>query len=574
MLKRIILILSASLLLCAGALAEDRYPDFPMTAAQAMMRLDAVVPLTSRDVVLPPLARSLWGRFPQITAMESEDGYLWLILAEEPTLDSLKSTLTLKLDERITDHFTGEFDHTADGRPALRFSVPRDQEAEVKSCAVTTGQMTDHEGETVSVTANYNLTLTFTGGTVEVSGGNTDRVITFDREGRITRCSREGAYAYEAGYDQAGELSYAVITAQNPHRVYYYEGQRLATIRDDDLDLMAYYDTNTGMMTHYIASRPIPDSLAVERVTFSPYGSVIEIAFPRDVDDWALSYAFWSPNFGWHLADEEDLDRLFLDGSEEGLPDPAAYAAPLPALSLPDYRMDIRAISDLPRLPWTMAELPRVLELTVNSGVATVTLDRALDLPRAIPCFRNRWDSYADAIHAASAGSSPVYMARIPADCAAEDLSFDIVLPAENASQFTYSYAYDSLTRSWQVTLSSPAASFRVDCTPEGRPVTAEIADALSGETDYCRLTFDEETGALTSYEYYIELPFVHRGGWYSFTYLPGQGIISAVCGDRSTGRFVWNPANGWVDLLLGTASDDLLDPLTFPFPYPFPEDE
>ena len=565
MFKRLTLLLIViALCVCAGATAEESLKDFPLMASQSPVKLTDY--LLDASMLVPASSDERLDPF-HVSAIETDSEALYLVLEYTPDVGLLSATMTLKINGYITKTVEGVWAQAPSGSGAMRFDVNDASSVVVSGYALT---LTKDIGAT---TFAYDSELTVTGQSIALT--LTDRYVLFELDGadRLQHyVLQQDGVTIDASYEASGELDYAVITTTSPQRIYFFDGTVLSTIRDDDYGIIAYYDADTKMLMHYTVSSVVEGFAGIQRVTFSPYGDVTEIAYPRQTDDWAMAYAFWSPNFGWHLSDEDDPDKIFaLDTSE--LPDPESLVAPLPAAEKPAYRTDILSIADLPHLPRSVAELPEVLDLQVADGVATVTLNRSVTLPGAIPAIRDRWNPDDDIVAASPTGVEGVYTVAVEERVTAEDLCFDIFLPSEDLSHFSYSYAYDPLTKSWQVTVFSPAAEFIVDCSPAGRPITAELIDFLCGETDHAILTFDEETGALTSYDYYIELPFVHRGGWYTVTYIPGKGIASAVCGDRSTGRFVWNPTDGWVDLVLGTSPDDLFDPLTFPFPYPFPKD-
>lgn len=569
MFKRLTLLLIVFVLcVYAVASAEEPLKDFPLTAAQSPMKLTDYVPLSASEMADNGVASLLSGLFTGAT-MERDDEAIYLVQTHTATASTLSATVTLRIGGYITETVNGEAAQAPSGEDAIRFDVSSD--------AVVRGFSASLQNEIATASISYDGDLHVTGYTLSITEADAAIRFRLDESGQVIHFTLESGIGIDANYDSDGDLTYATITSQAPSRIYYFEGSALSTIRDDDHSLIAYYDADTGMLMQYTVSTPVEGFYGSQRVTFSPYGDIIEIAYPRQADDWSMASVFWSPNFGWHLADEADLEKAFdFDPSE--LPDPASLTPLLPVAEKPEYRTDIRSIADLPKLPEHVSQLPQVLDLQVADGMATVTLDRALTLPGTIPAFRNRWNPEEDVILASPTETAGVYAAKIDEQIKTEDLCFDVFLPASSVSEFSYGYAYDPLTLSWEVTVSSPAAEFVVDCTPAGKPITAKLIDFLGGDTSNANLSFDEETGELTSYEYYIELPFAHRGGWYAFTYIPGRGIVSAICGDRSTGRFIWTPSdegNGgsWVDLILGSSPNDLLDPLTFPFPYPFPND-
>ena len=566
MFKRIVLLMAAAALcLCPAAVAEESLKDFPLMASQSPVQLPAY--LLDATELLPSGALEALANAIAPGEAETDEEAVYLPVSYQESVGELTATMTVKLGGYITRTVEGAWAQAPSGEQAMRFEVKDAQSAVVSGYALT---LLNDRGAT---TFAYDGQLQLTGQSFALTPGDVYVLYELDGAGRLQRyVLRQNGQHIDASYEASGELAYALITTDEPQRIYYYEGRVLSTIRDDEHGLIAYYDADTGMLRHYTVSSKVEGAAGLQRVTFSPYGDVIDIAYPSFVGDWSTAYTFWSPNFGWYLGDEENVDVIFdIDASQ--LPDPAAIVPPLPVAEKPEYRTDIRGVADLPQLPQHVGNLPEVLDLQVEEGVATVTLNRSLVGPGAIPALRNRWDPDSDVIPASPTETEGVYVAQVAEEVTADDLCFDIFIPARDLSHFSYGYAYDPLIRSWQVTVFSPAAEFVVDCSPEGRPVTAELIDYLSGETSHATLTFDEETGALTSYDYYLELPFVHRGGWYTFTYIPGRGITSAICGDRSTGRFLWTPENGWTDLVLGTAPNDLFDPLTVPFPYPFPKD-
>lgn len=570
MLKRLILLLiAASMCMCAAATAEESLKNFPLTAAQCPVKITDYVPTHASDLADNGVASLLMGLFTG-AAMERDDDAIYLVQTHTGTVSTLSATMTLRIGGYITRTVSGEPAQAPSGADAMRF--------EVNSASDVRGFTASLQNETDTASVSYDGDLQVTGYTLSMVSADVTVRFTLDASGQITHLNMAGDEGtLDATYEPDGKLDYAAVSTSAPSRIYSFAGSSLASIRDDDNSMIAYYDADTGMLMQYTVSTPVEGFIGFQRVTFSPYGDIIEIAYPRQTEDWSMVSVFWSPNFGWHLADEGDMDKIF-DLDTSTLPDPASLTPLLPVAEKPAYRTDIRSIADLPTLPLHISELPEVLDLQVADGVATVTLSRSLSLQSAVPAIRNRWNPDSDVILALPTETAGVYAAEVGDSAQTEDLSFDIFIPANSVSEFSYGYAYDPLTKSWQVTVFSPAAEFVVECTPAGKPVTAELVEYLGGETDNARLTFDEESGELTSYEYYIELPFVHRGGWYAFTYIPGRGIVSAICGDRSTGRFVWTPGDdaaegGWVDLVLNTSPEDLLDPLNFPFPYPFPQD-
>lgn len=567
MLKRFILLLTAlSLFICPAAMAEESLKDFPLMASRIPVKLSDVLPLNANDVNDFGVGELMDGLF-SVTAMETDAEAVYLVLETSPTVSgSLSVTMSLQIDGYAADSVEGIAAQSPSGQSAMRFAVRNAPSVAVGGFHVTLA----NEAGVASVV--YDASLIPTEKVLSIDAADISFTFTLDGAGHLRRYTRqdEADIGFDATYEETGELASALITTASPQRVYAFEGAALSSITEDRYRIIADYNASTGMLKRYTLSTPAENGPGVQRTTFSPYGDIIEIAYPRQTEDWDITYVVWSPNFGWHPADQESADGVFeIDASD--LPDPASLVPPLPVAEKPAYRTDILSIADLPQLPRHIAELPEVLDLQVADGVATVTLNRSLTLPNAIPAFRNRWKPSDDVILASSTQTAGVYVAEVEEGIAAEDLCFVIFLPASDLNQFSYGYAYDPLTASWQVTLLSPAAEFVVDCSPAGKPVTAELIDLLVDENNRAALTFDEETGALSSYEYYIELPFAHRGSWYTFTYIPGKGITTAVCGDRSTGRFLWTQEDGWTDLVLDTSPEGLFDPLNFPFPLPFP---
>lgn len=567
MFKRLTLLLIAIILCgCVTASAEEALKDFPLMVSQSSVQLSDYH--LDAPALLPPGSVELLLDDFDLIDVETDSEAVYLVLTYDETVGALSATMTMEIDGYITEPVDGELCQAPSGQAAMRFGVKDAPSAVVKGFAVSLTR------DTATSTVAYDRDLSVTGLTFEDNGPAQHVLIELSDANQLQHyvLQQEGV-RIDATYTADDQPDYTLVTTSSPERIYYFEGSALSTIRDDEHGIIAHYDLDTGMLMRYTVSSAVEGG--TQRATFSPYGDLIQISYPHLTEDWTEASVCWAPNFGWYLPDEEDA--FAVDASE--LPDPATIVPPLPVVARPEYSTETHSVADLPKLPRAIDELPEVLDLQVAGGVATVTLNRSLTLPNAVPAVRPRWNPDSDVILASPTETAGVYIAEVDESVTREDLCFDIFIPADDLSSFSYGYAYDPRTETWQVTAFSPAAEFVLECSPEGTILTAQITDFTCGDNDECHLTFNEE-GVLTSFEFFIKLPFAaHRGDWYAFTYEPGQGVVSAICGDRSTGRYVWSPDTGWKDLVLDAAPEGLLDPLTFldpehPYPFPFPSED
>lgn len=579
--KRFILLLAALALLGASvAAAED--VALPMNAAECPIRMEDVVPMSVAEIPLPDV-RLMPGDLPPVTDLSRHADKIYFTVFGHSDFDRLTGELAIiHGGQRVTIPAT-ELLQISDQHRMLHFDLPAEMVTDLISSVTLTGSYAG-EGYEAFASVSYTCYRTPERGmsSLRLISADSDFTCRFSKpendetDGALMYYSTEGPDGFLAGYDRDGRISYAYVRTEHPARKYYFDGSgMLWELEDTESGLSLSYDMDSGVLDGYELNVTEPDTQNDWEVRYTPYGTVEYAVCNLASPEGEIKGYEWSPEDGW-MSFTKAYEYAPVDADALGLPDIAAMAPPLPAAELPEFRLDVSSTADLPRLPIESVDLPKVLELRVENGLATVLLDRPLLMEGG--CLRVcdwawHWGGvYTDVIAVATTDDGLTYTAVVPEDTDPNDVCLDFYIPAADASRFSVRYLYDPDEALWEAHLDSPAAGFAIHFTSDGSVSRASFGYYLMSLINHSYLTFDEATGRMTEYLWYVESPFDDTG-WYQILYVPGEGVVNARVGEGEGLFYEWKPETGWLDCYDGEPADiPLLDPMAFPHPYPFPQ--
>lgn len=600
MIKRLLLLLAALMPLCACASGEEA--NLPMSAAECPIRIEDFVPKHVAQVPTPDVRFSPED-MPVITDMEADGSTVWFTLSGVCERAELTAELSMiHAGERLkADNAT--LLETDDGRVRLRFGLPDEASAVyLMDCTLRAAYREEGYDEVVSVrygnlrqpaaretrlnlsTADGNFVYRYEKKSVMIpldpspEEAGFSSVYGYGRGDVLNAYSVDGSDGFLAHYNDDGNLSQVSVHTENPAREYTFDGSgALLSMEDKGAGICIDYDSQSGVMTQYEARFTVPGTADTARMAYSPYGTVLDLTYyPASPKEDVECYA-WKPYYGWHYWKTRDTQTYPLsdaDADALGLSALLETEPPLPAAQMPEFRLDVSAAADLPRIPLKGKNLPRVLDFRVRDGLATVVLERppALEGGGLRVCDLGwMWsDIHGEAFAATASEYGLIYTAAVPESMSRDDLCVNICFPAADASHFSCQYYCDPDTGLWEAHLNSPAAWFEYRFASDGSMEDAVFGSWLNPLIHRCSLTFDRATGDMTRYSYYVEAPW-DDNGWYELLYVPGDGITSAYVGIGEAAFYCWEPETGWLDTDGGLADVELLDPLDFPYPLPFP---
>lgn len=578
MMKRLLFLLTALTLLGASmAAAED--VALPMHASDCPIRLEDVVPMSVAEIPMPDV-RLTPDDLPVVTSLSRRASRIYFTLSGPCEFDQLSGELSFIHNGKMLRVSEAEVLASSDERRSIRFDLPEEAIACRLYSVTLRGSYAGEDHEAVaSIVYQCGKESRVSHSALRVMGADGDFTCYYNHtdEGDVlNRYAMEGPNGFLAEYDRDGLISYAYVRTEHPAREYHFDGSGMLWSLDDvESGLSLSYDMDSGVLDGYELNVTEPDTQNDWEVRYTPYGTVEYAVYDLASPEGEIKGYEWSPEDGW-MSCTKAYEYAPVDAEALGLPDIAAMAPPLPAAELPEFRLDVSSAADLPRLPIESVDLPKVLELRVENGLATVLLDRPLLMEGG--CLRVcdwawHWGGvYTDVIAAATTDDGLTYTAAVPEDTDPNDVCLDFYIPAADASRFSVRYLYDPDEALWEVHLDSPAAGFAIHFTSDGSVSRASFGNYLTSLINHSYLTFDEATGRMTEYLWYVESPFDDTG-WYQILYVPGEGVVNARVGEGEGLFYEWKPETGWLDCYDGEPADiPLLDPMAFPHPYPFPQ--
>lgn len=573
MTKRLFPLLAALMLLCASASGEGI--DLPMNAAECPFRLEDIVPLNASEVPAPNV-RLMPEDVPVVTDRAADGQTLLLTLSGPCDFDELTGELVILTNTLLPVPATG-LEQTGDGQLALRFDLPIPAERAfplVDSLTLTASASGDGYEEVITVSYGYFQAPVLREARLNLRTEDGDFFYCYNKgeSDWLVAYGEEGANSFTAAYYNDGFLRSACIDTDSPARRYKftYPGQ-LWFLEDHASGITLFYDQESGVMNDYELPLEIPGVSGSGTVCYSPYGTVLEGSFELyETEEDAIRYE-WSPDSGWACA----ADGPGPAPDDIRLPDLAAMIPPLPAVPLPELRLDVRSTAEFPRIPLSGTELPQVLDFRVESGRATAVLDRPL--PAAGGSLEiGDWlwlDGYIDAEIFTTTVSQDglIYTASVPEDMTADLLCLNLYLPAADASHFSCRYLYEPEAAIWRVSLDSPAASLSYYFNRDGVIAGASYGARAISPINHGYLTFDETTGDMTQHIYYLETPDASLGWYYQVLYEPGKALRGGYSGDGEDACYWWTPDSGWEDVNCHPVDASLLDLIEPPYPFDFP---